>query len=289
MSALLAALFGVSGAIVYGAADFFGGLSSRRLGAVRTAGIAALTGLAVLLAALPVLGGRWSVQALAIGALSGVAGAVALSLLYACLAIGPMSVLSPVTALVGAVVPMGFGLLRGERLGPLGTVGLALALAAVVLVALVPESRGVRATPRGVLMAVGSGTAIGVFLVLLDATPEDSGLVPLLANRTVNALLMFAVLSVLVLRRRESRGRDVRHGLRLALACGALDATANVLLLAGVRTGELIVVSVLTALYPAGTIALAALVLKERITPVQSVGLVLAGVAAVLLANATGS
>src|SRR3954471_17025076 len=80
MSGLLAALYGLSGAIVYGAADFFGGLSSRRLGALRTAGIAAVAGLAILLLAVPFLGAHWSADALLYGALSGVAGAIALSL-----------------------------------------------------------------------------------------------------------------------------------------------------------------------------------------------------------------
>ncbi|BDZ45225.1 hypothetical protein [Naasia aerilata] len=79
MSALFAALFGVSGAIVYGAADFFGGIASRRVGALRAAGIAALSGLAVLLVAFPLVGGRYSADALFFGILSGVAGAGALS------------------------------------------------------------------------------------------------------------------------------------------------------------------------------------------------------------------
>lgn len=287
MSGLLAALFGVSGAFVYGAADFFGGLASRRIGAILTAGLGSITGLAVLFVALPLFGGRLSPEAVVLGALSGVAGAGALSLLYACLALGPMSVLSPITALVSAVVPMLWGLSRGERLSLLGYGGLALALIAVLLVAFVPERTAVRASTRGIVMAVGSGAMIGVFLVLIDATPDDSGVLPLLVNRSVNAVIMFSVLGLLILRAR-SRGapREPRMagGVRIALLCGALDAMANVLLLAGVRTGDLTIVSVLTALYPAGTIALAALVLRERIAPVQGVGLVLALCAAVILA-----
>jgi drug/metabolite transporter (DMT)-like permease len=284
MSALIAALLGLSGAIVYGAADFFGGLSSRRLGALRAAGIAALSGLVVLLAVFPLFGGRFSPSALVFGALSGVAGAIALSLLYACLALGPMSVLSPITALVSAVVPMTWGLLLGERVGPLGSIGLVVALVAVVLVAFVPERTAVRATPRGILMAVGSGTMIGVFLVLIDATPADSGLIPLLANRAVNGALMFTAVAILALRGPRRVHDGAGRGLRLALLCGALDGTANALLLAGVRTGDLTVVSVLVALYPAGTIVLAALVLRERISRLQGVGLVLALAAAALLA-----
>lgn len=284
MAALLAVLFGLSGAIVYGAADFFGGLASRRIGALRAAGLAALAGLGILLAAFSLVGGRWSPDAILFGALSGVAGALALSLLYACLALGPMSVLSPITALVAAVVPMTWGLLHGERVGLFGSIGLVAAIVAILLVAFVPERTSVRATPRAVLMAVGSGTMIGVFLVLIDATPPDSGVVPLLVNRVVNATLMFTAIALLPRRGGRPETRDARRGIRLALLCGALDGTANALILAGVRTGDLTVVSVLTALYPAGTIALAAFVLRERISPVQSAGLLLALVAATLLA-----
>jgi drug/metabolite transporter (DMT)-like permease len=195
-----------------------------------------------------------------------------------------MSVLSPLTALVAAVVPMGWGLLHGELVSPVGSVGIATALVAVVLIAFVPERTAVRATPRGIAMAVGSGAMIGVFLVLIDASPHDSGLVPLLANRAVNAVLMFTAVAILAARRRPEETRDLRHGIRLAVLCGVLDGTANALLLAGLRTGELTVVSVLTALYPAGTIALAALVLRERVTRLQTAGLLLALVAAALLA-----
>jgi len=282
MTALLAAVLGLTGGLVYGAADFLGGLSARRAGALRTAALAATAGLVILFAVSPWLGGRWSGTALLLGTLSGLSGSIALVLLYACLALGPMSVLSPITALVSALVPVSWGFAQGERLSPVGLIGLPLALIAVVLVAVVPEKAAVRASPRGIAMAVGSGTFIGIFLVLMDATPADSGVVPLIANRGVSAVLMFGALGMLALRR---RGEPVRPwSVRLAALCGLLDGTANVLFLVGVRTGDLTVVSVLTALYPAGTIALAAIVLKERITRFQALGLLLALTAAALLA-----
>jgi drug/metabolite transporter (DMT)-like permease len=234
--------------------------------------------------------------------LSGVTGAIAIGLLYACLAIGPMSILSPLTAIVSAIVPLTIGLIGGERLQPLGYVALGLALVAVVLVGFVPEKGAVRPSLKGVLMAVGSGAAIGVFLVLLDLTPDDSGLAPLVVNRAVNGTIMFAIVGVVAWTSRSSRSRRSsrslsdrietpaphlwRPGLAFAIGCGILDALANVGLLLGVRLGELSVIAVLTALYPAGTIILAALVLKERIAPVQIVGLVLAIAAGGMLALA---
>jgi drug/metabolite transporter (DMT)-like permease len=287
---MLTVVVGLVSALVYGAADFLGGIASRRISPVRVTAVAAVTGLVVLLAALPFVGGTWSREAVLLGALSGVTGAVAIGLLYACLAIGPMSILSPLTAVVSAVVPLTIGLAGGERLGPIGYVALALALVAVVLVGFVPEKGAVRPRLVGVAMAVGSGLAIGLFLVIIDQTPDDSGLVPLVLNRAVSGAILFAAVGVLALvARRRGSGSDARGwrpGLALAVLCGVVDAAANTGLLIGLRIGELSVMAVLTALYPAGTIILAAIVLKERIAPVQVAGLVLAVAAGAMLALA---
>ena len=348
---MLTAILGVTGALIFGSADFLGGLASKRVSPLVATAVAALTGLVLLLLALPIIGGEFSPGAVLWGGLSGVSGAVAISLLYACLAIGPMSILSPLTAVVSAVVPLAVALIGGERLGSLGYWALGIALVAVVLVGFVPEKGAVRPSLRGILMAIGSGAAIGIFLVLIDLSPDDSGLAPLVMNRAVNGSIMLVTLGVLwvVARRRQGvqeagaggagrvvgasvadagasaadagasvadvgasvgdagssvaevggnadGGTDVvavaerravlRAGIRFAIACGVVDAVANTLLLFGIRVGDLSVMSVLTALYPAGTILLAAIVLRERIAPVQWVGLVLALTAAGMLAVA---
>jgi drug/metabolite transporter (DMT)-like permease len=304
---MITVVIGLASAFVYGAADFLGGAAARRISAVRVTAVAAVSGLVLLLVALPFVPSVWTPEAVTLGVLSGVTGAVAIGLLYACLAIGPMSILSPLTAIVSAIVPLTIGLIGGDRLQPLGYVALGLALVAVVLVGFVPEKGAVRPSLRGVLMAIGSGAAIGVFLVLLDLTPDDSGLAPLVVNRAVNGTIMFAIVGVLAWTSRSSRSSSDttsrssrslsdrmetpapplwRPGLAFAIGCGILDALANVGLLLGVRLGELSVIAVLTALYPAGTIILAALVLKERIAPIQIVGLVLAIAAGGMLALA---
>ena len=282
-----AAVLGLLSALVYGSADFLGGVAARRIGPVRTTAIGAVSGLALLVLALPLAGGTWSAEALGWGALSGVVGSAAVGLLYACLAIGPMSILSPLTAVVSAVVPMLWGLLGGDRFGLVGSIALGLALVAVVLVGFVPERGAVRPSLRALGMAVAAGAMIGVFLILLDQTPADSGVVPLIANRAVNGAVMWTLVGLLVLR---SRGREDAvprlnpRGAGIAAAGGALDASANLLILIGLRVGDLTTMSVLVALYPAGTILLAAVVLRERVAPVQWAGLVLALVAAALLA-----
>lgn len=287
----LVVILGLGSALIFGAADFLGGLAAKRMNAVLVTATVALVGLLALLIVLPVFGGVWSWQAVLFGSLSGVAGAIAIVLLYASLAIGPMSILSPLTAVVSAIVPLTVGLATGDQLGPLGYLALGIALVAVVLVGFVPEKGAVRPSLKGLLMATGSGIAIGAFLILIDATPDDSGLVPLVANRAANSALMFAIVGLLALiAARKGQAFTPRAGLRtgllLATAGGVIDAVANALLLVGVRLGELSVIAVLSALYPAGTIILAAIVLRERIAPVQYVGLVLAIAAAALLAVA---
>ncbi len=309
---MLTAGLGLIGALIFGSADFLGGLAAKRMSSMLVTAVAAASGLAALLLALPFVGGVWSPQAVFWGALSGVSGAIAISLLYACLAIGPMSILSPLTAVVSAVVPMAAGLAGGDRLAPIGYWALGLALVAVLLVGFIPEKGAVRPSTVGVLMALGSGAMIGAFMIMIDLTPDDSGLVPLVLNRAVNGTIMFVLVGVLALaglrRRRMPAVQAARRsrpasapaspsalplrrptllvGLRLAAACGVVDVIANFLLLLGMRAGDLSVMSVLTAMYPAGTILLAAVVLRERIAPVQWLGLALALAAAGMLAVA---
>ncbi len=294
---MLTVVVGLAGALLYGSGDFFGGLSSRRIGAVTTTAISAATGLLLLLILSTFLTGRSSPDAWIWGAISGVCGTIAIALLYACLAIGPMSILSPLTAVVGAIVPLCYAAATGSTIGALGWGGLALALVAIVLVGFVRERGAVRPSLRGILMAIGSGAFIGGFFITISKAPDDAGLIPLIANRSVNTAIMALIAVVLaviaaVRRRRtgtpnESRASRIavaRAGVLLATCCGCFDGGGNAMLLWGIHLGDLPIMSVLTAMYPIGTILLARFVLKERIAPLQYVGLGLAIVASALLA-----
>jgi drug/metabolite transporter (DMT)-like permease len=278
---------GLLSALTYGVADFFGGLAAKRTPAVVVTAFGALVGLLVLVPFALLVPARLSFDAVLWGGLSGVTGAAAVFLLYAALAIGPMSILSPLTAVLSALVPMTWGLFGGERLPWWGYVALGGVLVAIVLVGFVPERGAVRPRLRGLVYATFSGILIGGFFILIDQAPADSGLYPIAANRVVAGSILLVVLGVLLVRARRG-GTPPFPGLRgawgIIVACGVADATANVLILTGLRMGDLTVMSVLAALYPGGTIALAAIVLRERIAPVQWVGLVLALAAAAVLA-----
>lgn len=315
---MISAALALVGALVYGSADFLGGLAAKRLRSLVVTAIAALSGLIALVIVQPFVGGTWAASDVGWGILAGGFGALAIVLLYACLAIGPMSILSPLTAVISAIAPMLWGLLvDGESLSPVAYAGLGVALVAVVLVGFIPGEKVVRPSARGLLMAVGAGVAIGGFLIVIDQTADGSGLVPLVMSRSTTVVVSAVALGVLALSAwRRGAGAasvfapssglgatptghaDLEHATAahptpvptvarawtLAIACGIVDAAANALALLALRGGDLSIVSALTALYPAGTILLAAIVLRERVAAVQWAGLALALVAGGMLA-----
>ncbi|WP_018565336.1 EamA family transporter [Streptomyces sp. PsTaAH-124] len=278
---MIALLLALGSSLAYGCADFLGGLGARKAHVLRTVLVAAPASLAVELLLWPVLGASFSPAALGWGAASGVASALAFALLYRTLAIGPMNVLSPVTALVSAALPVTVGLLQGEHLAAAGLIGLPLALVAVVLVSAGPGAGPARPSRTALLLALGAGAAIAVQLVCLHQTPSGSGVAPLITGRAVSSAVVLAAAGIL--RRRLG---PQRPAYALSAAAGALDSVANLLFLCAARSGDLSVVAVITALYPAGTVLLARGVLAERVHRTQLVGLGAAAVAVSLLALA---
>ncbi|MFD7491530.1 EamA family transporter [Streptomyces sp. NPDC059832] len=276
---MLALLLALGSSLAYGCADFLGGLGARKAHVLRTVMIAAPASLAVELLLWPLLGASFSAGALGWGAASGVASAAAFAMLYRTLAIGPMNVLSPVTALVSAALPVGVGLTQGEHLGAAGLVGLPLALAAVVLVSAGRGAGMARPSRTALLLAFGAGAAIALQLVFLHQAPSDSGVAPLIVGRAVSSAITLAAAGLL-----HRRLGSERPAYAMSATAGMLDSLANLMFLLAARSGDLTVVAVITALYPAGTVLLARSVLAERIHRGQLVGLGTAALAVGLLA-----
>jgi len=281
--AVLPLVLSLTAALGYGVADFVGGLAARRTAVLSVVMLSYPVGLAGMLAMVPLFGGRPTEGSLLIGVISGVVSALAILWFYAALASGPMSVVSPVTSLLVAGLPLIFGVVTGERPGPLALVGAALAMVAVVLVSrqehsAVDEGSPVRFTSRVAWLTVGSGVAFGVYFVLLDRVGTHTGLWPLVVSR--------ATASTVVLVAGLVRGQRWPGGVprRLAIAAGLLDVIGNAAFLYALRAGLLSIVSVVTSLYPAATVLLARFVLGERTGKVQRVGLLLAAAAVVLIA-----
>lgn len=271
----------VMSAATYGGADFLGGLATKRGSAIGSVVVfSQMTGLLVVLAALPFLPpSSPTSRDIAWGAASGLAGGIGLALLYHGLATGVMSVVAPVTAVCSVVVPLAVGVAQGERPSPAAAAGILLAVAAIVLISQSGPLGDERAS-TGVPVAVVSGIAIGVFLVCLARTGRSAGLWPLIPARAVS-VSMFALGGLFTRRPQVPR----RATLPLVIGGGSMDMIANVLYLLAVRNGALGIVATLTSLYPASTILLARLVLRERLRLVQHAGVVCAVVAIALIVS----
>lgn len=229
----------------------------------------------VLLAVLAVVvGGEISQGALLWGGLCGVSQAFGVWWFYAALGSGPISVVSPLTSVLVAGLPVGVGLALGERPGVIAAVGVLVALAAVVLVSREASDEDVRThrfTKKVAWLTVGAGLAFGLNFVLIDQAPPAAGLWPLVFARTAATVLVVVIAAI-------SRQMRAPSGvpLKLAVLAGLLDTVANVAMLLALQASLLSLSGVLMSLYPAATVLLAIVVLRERVTRWQALGMALA-------------
>lgn len=261
-----------------------GGIASRRVAALRVVVISYPVALILLMLIAAPMGGQLSTPAVVWGVLSGVAQAFGVWWFYAALGSGPISVVSPLTAVLVAGIPVLAGLSLGERPGVLAGTGVVLALVAVVLVSrenadepLARRADGAdepiphRFSAKVAWLTVGSGVAFGMNFVLLHQVPVEAKLWPLVFGRlAATAIVLMAALITANL--------IIERGipLRLALFAGVLDTVANVATLVALQSSLLSLAGVLIALYPAATVILAITVLRERVAPIQAIGMVLA-------------
>lgn len=265
-------LAGIS-ALLYGGADFCGGLATRRSPVSAVLVLSQLVGLVLALVGVVVLRTAPPRPAdLLWGAAAGVCGAAGLTALYTAIASTVVAVASPVAAVVGAVIPVAIGVAAGERPGVLAWAGIAAALPAVALLSLGPRSgAGAGIVRRAAVLGAGAGLGFGLFFVAIARTAPESGLWPLVGAR-VSTIALVAIAAL-------AGGRTLRPSagsLAAVLATGALDMGANIAFLLASRTGLLSISAAVAALYPGPTVVLARVVLRERLTPLRIAGLVLA-------------
>lgn len=283
-------LFGLLAAATYGAADFVGGRVSRHFDSFSVVLLSQLIGAVPLLFVVPMLANEpVTAGGLGWGAAAGIGGGTGILFLYRGLATGRMSVIAPITGVVAAVVPFVFGLVTGDRPSAISLAGVVIALASVVLVSAAPppgDETDVElgddvpslSSRTGIPYALGAGISFALFFVFLDAAGKESGVWPLIGTR--GSSLVLVTVAVLALRKplRPPPGTLVAIG-----AAGILDVGANVFYLISTRFGLLSLVAVLTSMYPAVTVLLARIFLKERMMKVQLVGLTLAGAAIAMI------
>ena len=269
-------VLGLLSAASWGTADFCGGLATRRVHVFVVNATAQWVGLLGLVALALSRGEAWpSATTLAWAVGAGFGGAVGITLLYRALAVGQMGIAAPVTAVLSAGVPVLVGAALEGLPDAAQTVGFSLALVGVWAIARTQETGG---RPAGLPLALLAGLGLGAYLTLMSrAGAEGSLFWPLVVARAVSA----AVLLSLVLWRRPDLGA-ARRVWPIMLLAGALDAGGNTLFLLASQAGRLDVAAVLSSLYPAATVALAWLVLRERLTRPQTLGM-LAVLAAVVL------
>jgi drug/metabolite transporter (DMT)-like permease len=276
----------VLSALVYGCADFLGGKATRKSAAATVTASSQLAGLGILAFGVLLVGGKGpSLRVLAFGAAGGLAGAIGIILLYAALAQGTMSIVSPVTAVTAAVVPLLAGTIwLHERPPTRAWVGVVLTLGAIGLVSQATGSGGRDSgVLRIVLMSVGAGAGFGTLFVLLRqaGNARDVGLWALVGARPVS----IAAAALLAKHQRQPVFVS-RSEWRTVAAAGILDQAANVLYVLSIGRGLLSVLAVLAALYPVSTVALARIVDGERLGRLQRSGVLLAFLALTLVASA---
>ena len=311
-------ILALAAAVLYGTADFFGGVASRR------APVFAVLAITVPAGAVVVVMVAWLGQATGVGGLlgygglgafisaggwgavgwaaaSGVCGAFGLIAFYAGFATAPISVVAPVAALVSTVLPVGVAIADGERPGASMVAGGLICLIAIVLVS-VPSARrdqdrrgagqdhgdragesqhraAVRLRALGYGAAAGAG--FGLFFLFLNNAGQSGVLWPVAISRTAGTLVAFA----LALATRTRPWQPGRGVMAIALISGAVDAAANVCYILATRAGLFGLAVVITSLYPGMTVLLARLLLGERMRWLQRAGLLMAAVGVVLLAT----
>jgi drug/metabolite transporter (DMT)-like permease len=270
-------LLSLCSALAYGLSDFVGGVLTRRASAWAVAATSQAT--ATLLACVLAIGraGQLDTDALIWGVVAGVGASAGNVFIYRGLAGGRMAVVAPLSAVTAAALPVLIGLATGERPGVFPTIGVLMALPAIWLVA----GGGSRATHAGradIVNGVVAGTGFGLQFSALGQIPEEAGLIPLVVSQAASVVVIvagaIAVSAPWVPRDRFSA---------LGTVAGLLAGTATVCFQLAAQFGLLTIAGALTSLYPAVTVLLAAVVLRERIHKTQGLGLMLAAAAVVLI------
>jgi uncharacterized membrane protein len=230
-------------------------------------------------------GGPVRAGALLWGSLYGITQVVGVYWFYAALAAGPISVVSPLAAVLEAAVPVAVGFAMGERPGEAASVGVVLAMVSVVLVGREsPDDEDVRThrfTSKVAWLTAGCGVVFGLGLVLLHEAPVECQFWPLFFARAAATVLLFAVAGL-----KGSVQLPSSTPLKLAVTAALLDTIASITMLLAIQNWLLSLACVLISLYPAATVVLAIIVLRERLTRWQGLGLILAGLSVALIAAA---
>ena len=268
--------FALAASLAWGAGDFSGGVATRRAKVLSVVIAAHAIGLMMLIA----LALIWSepfptTLDIIWGSVAGLAGALGVVAFYQSLSVGRMGIVAPITAMLSAAVPVLFGAFFEGLPGPLQLTGFVLALIAVGLISGLGVVKG---RPKGLGLAFLAGLGFGSFFILISRVSPGAIFWPLAAARLASFLFLLAVILV---RRQEIIPK--KSVLPVVFLAGALDVAGNVFFVLATHAGRLDVAAILSSLYPAVTVLLASIILKERVTRIQTIGIFIALVAIPLI------
>ena len=275
-----AIVFGLASAASWGAGDFSGGLASKRNDVYVVIVVSQIFGV-VLLTALALL---WreatpAAEHLLYGALAGLSGALGLVALDRGLATGHMGVVAPLTAVVAAALPVLFGIFRSGLPGNQQLLGFAFAFAGIWTIS--RNGSGANVAPLALALPLLAGAGFGLFFILIDQVSEHAVYWPLVAAR----LASMAILTLIIARRRVAVAQSAQPplNLRLLALTGILEAGGNIFFALASASGRLDIAAMLASLYPATTVFLAWVVLNERLSQRQWLGIAVTLAAIILI------
>jgi len=268
--------FALAASLSWGAGDFSGGVATRRAKVLSVVIAAHAIGLMMLIALALIWSEPFpSTLDIIWGSVAGLAGAVGVVAFYQSLSVGRMGIVAPITAMLSAAVPVLFGAFFEGLPGPLQLIGFVLALIAVGLISGLGVVKG---RPKGLGLAFLAGLGFGSFFILISRVSQGAIFWPLAAARLASFLFLLAV--ILVRRQKVIPKKSV---LPVVFLAGALDVAGNVFFVLATHAGRLDVAAILSSLYPAVTVLLASIILKERVTRIQTIGIFIALVAIPLI------
>lgn len=259
----------LAAAVLAGTGDFFGGRATKKTNIVSVLAISHFLGLVIILVLAPLMAEEFKTSDFFLGVLASSFGLMGLTLLYRGLAKSPMAIVAPITAVACATLPVGWGLFSGEKLATQQVVGVFVGLLAIFLVSWTP---GKRTSIKGLLIleALIAGFSFGAFFIVIDGTSETTAPWPVVGSRVFSVLAIF----LFVITRKKSI-KPEGNSAPYIIGAGFFDTLANIALLAALNKGLLSLVSILASFYPAVTVLLARLFLKEIMSTSQLIGLAL--------------
>jgi drug/metabolite transporter (DMT)-like permease len=263
-------VFGLAAALSWGSGDFSGGLASRRVNATTVVIAGYTVGLALLVASALITSEPFPTPVdLLWGGLAGLTGVLGLIAFYTALASGKMGIAAPVSAVLTATLPVLFSALTAALPSLPQLAGFVLALLAIALISRPEQAAAGR--PQGVGLAVLAGCGFGCFFILISRVSPGATFWPCAVARLTAIVFLLVVMRL----RRQKALSGVRRVVPLVLLAGTLDAAGNAFFVLAAHSGRLDVAAILSSLYPAATVLLAAFVLRERVTRTQAAGIVL--------------